>query len=52
MSAWFVAVTLVQRPAQAWAGLTFLALGVPVYFYWKRRNDAELATAPATTGRS
>ena len=37
MSAWFVAVTLVQRPAQAWAGLAFLALGVPVYFYWKRK---------------
>jgi APA family basic amino acid/polyamine antiporter len=40
MSAWFVAVTLVQRPAQAWAGLAFLALGVPVYRYWKRRRDA------------
>jgi basic amino acid/polyamine antiporter, APA family len=38
MSAWFVAVTLVQRPAQAWAGLAFLALGIPVYFYWKRRR--------------
>jgi hypothetical protein len=38
MSAWFVAVTLVQRPAQAWAGLGFLALGVPVYFYWKRKS--------------
>ncbi len=38
MSAWFVAVTLVQRPAQAWAGLGFLALGVPVYYYWKRRK--------------
>jgi basic amino acid/polyamine antiporter, APA family len=39
-SAWFVAVTLVQRPAQAWAGLAFLALGVPVYYYWKRQRDA------------
>jgi APA family basic amino acid/polyamine antiporter len=37
-SIWFVAVTLVQRPAQAWAGLMFLALGVPVYFYWKARR--------------
>jgi basic amino acid/polyamine antiporter, APA family len=37
MSAWFVAVTLVQRPAQAWAGLAFLALGVPVYFYWRKQ---------------
>ena len=40
MSAWFVAVTLVERPAQAWAGLAFLALGVPVYFYWNRRRQA------------
>jgi APA family basic amino acid/polyamine antiporter len=42
MSAWFVGMTLVQRPAQAWAGLAFLALGVPVYFYWKgKRSRAE-----------
>ena len=37
VSAWFVAMTLIERPAQAWAGLAFLALGVPVYYYWKRR---------------
>jgi APA family basic amino acid/polyamine antiporter len=43
MSAWFVAVTLVERPAQAWAGLAFLALGVPVYFYWNRRKQAAAA---------
>jgi APA family basic amino acid/polyamine antiporter len=40
MSAWFVVVTLIERPAQAWAGLAFLALGVPVYFYWNRRKQA------------
>jgi len=38
MSVWFVAVTLVQKPAQAWAGLGFLALGVPVFFYWRRQR--------------
>jgi APA family basic amino acid/polyamine antiporter len=38
MSVGFVGVTLVQKPAQAWAGLGFLALGVPVYWYWRRRN--------------
>ncbi len=43
MSAWFVAVTLVERPAQAWAGLAFLALGVPVYFYWNRQKQAAAA---------
>jgi basic amino acid/polyamine antiporter, APA family len=36
-SAWFVAMTLVAKPAQAWAGLLFLGLGVPVYYGWKRR---------------
>jgi basic amino acid/polyamine antiporter, APA family len=44
MSAWFVAVTLVERPAQAWAGIAFLALGVPVYYYWNRRRQAALPT--------
>jgi basic amino acid/polyamine antiporter, APA family len=38
VSTWFVVMTLVQRPAQALAGLAFLALGVPVYFYWKRQR--------------
>jgi len=37
VSTWFVANTLIERPAQAWAGLLFLALGVPVYYYWKRK---------------
>ncbi len=35
-SSWFVAMTLVARPAQAWAGIAFLGLGVPVYYGWKR----------------
>lgn len=41
MSAWFVATTLVQKPAQAWAGLALLALGLPVYWYWDRRRKRE-----------
>ena len=45
MSAWFVAMTLFQRPAQAWAGLAFLALGVPVYYYWRGRRDREASAA-------
>jgi APA family basic amino acid/polyamine antiporter len=36
-SAWFVVMTLIQKPAQAIAGLLFLGLGVPVYYAWKRR---------------
>ena len=39
-SVWFVAMTLVAKPAQAWAGLLFLGLGVPVYYAWKRKAAA------------
>jgi APA family basic amino acid/polyamine antiporter len=35
---WFVLSILVARPAQAWAGLLLLALGVPVYYYWRARH--------------
>ena len=39
-SGWFVVNTLFERPAQAWAGLLFLALGIPVYLFWKKRGRA------------
>lgn len=39
MAAWFVVDTLVEKPEQAWAGIIFLALGVPVYYYWSVRNS-------------
>jgi APA family basic amino acid/polyamine antiporter len=45
ISAWFVINTLLTRPQEAGAGLAFLALGVPVYYYWKRRSAAERGTA-------
>jgi APA family basic amino acid/polyamine antiporter len=37
MAAWFVFNTLIEKPEQACAGLGFLAIGVPVYWYWKRK---------------
>lgn len=37
-SVWFVVTTLIERPAQAWAGLLFLGMGVPVYYYWSRQK--------------
>jgi APA family basic amino acid/polyamine antiporter len=40
ISAWFVATTLLNRPEEAWAGLGFLALGVPVFLYWHSRPKA------------
>jgi APA family basic amino acid/polyamine antiporter len=37
-SVWFVINTLIDKPVQAWAGLAFLSIGVPVYFWWKRKG--------------
>jgi len=44
ISVWFVGNTLVNRPQEALAGLAFLAMGVPVFLFWKRR------AAPAGSG--
>jgi APA family basic amino acid/polyamine antiporter len=38
VSAWFVINTLINSPIQALAGLGFLAAGVPVYYFWKRKS--------------
>jgi len=38
ISAWFVLNTLVEKPAQAWAGIGFLLLGVAVYCFWKNKS--------------
>ena len=35
---WFVLNTLIEKPAQAWAGLAFLSIGIPVYYFWKTKN--------------
>jgi APA family basic amino acid/polyamine antiporter len=32
--------TVSQRPRQSLAGLGLLLLGLPAYFYWKRRGAA------------
>ncbi|MCH8330726.1 MAG: amino acid permease [Bacteroidetes bacterium] len=36
ISGGFVINTLVEKPAQAWAGLSLLVLGLPFYFLYKR----------------
>lgn len=35
IAVWFVVNTLIERPLESWAGLAFLALGVPVYYFWR-----------------
>jgi APA family basic amino acid/polyamine antiporter len=34
----FVLNTMVERPTESGAGLLFLALGVPVYYFWKAKS--------------
>jgi APA family basic amino acid/polyamine antiporter len=38
ISSLFVVYTFFEKPAEAWAGLIFLALGVPVYYLWRRHH--------------
>jgi APA family basic amino acid/polyamine antiporter len=40
VATWFVLNTLIERPSESWAGIMFLALGVPVYYFWRRKNKA------------
>ena len=39
ISTLFVIYTLFEKPAESFAGLGFLAVGVPVYMFWKRKNQ-------------
>lgn len=39
MAAWFVMNTLVGKPAESLAGIGFLSLGIPVYYFWKRKSQ-------------
>jgi len=41
ISAWFVLNTLFGAPVQSLAGLGFLGLGVPVYYFWKSKNKIQ-----------
>jgi APA family basic amino acid/polyamine antiporter len=40
ISSLFVLYTLFEKPAESLAGLAFLAVGVPVFLFWKRKNRA------------
>jgi APA family basic amino acid/polyamine antiporter len=37
ISIWFVGNTLMNRLGEAWAGIAFLVLGVPVFLFWNRK---------------
>jgi basic amino acid/polyamine antiporter, APA family len=38
VAAWLVVNTLVNRPVESCAGLALIALGLPVFFYYRRRS--------------
>lgn len=40
VAAWFVINTFGAKPAESWVGLGLLALGVPVYYFWRKRGGA------------
>lgn len=44
VSAWFVLTTFFSKPAEAGAGIGFLALGIPVYYFWKQRISRDSAS--------
>jgi basic amino acid/polyamine antiporter, APA family len=39
VAAWLVVNTLVNRPVESVAGLVLIALGLPIYFYYRRRGS-------------
>jgi APA family basic amino acid/polyamine antiporter len=47
VSLWFVFNTFITKPEQAWAGIGFLALGIPVYYVWKGQRNASCEKPPS-----
>ena len=39
ITAWFLGNMIVSRPVQSLAGLALILTGVPIYFYWTRRQS-------------
>ena len=40
-SVWILINTLVERPVESLAGMGIVAVGIPVYYYWKRKAIPE-----------
>jgi len=39
-SIWFVVTTLIARPESSIAGIGIMAAGVPIYYFWRRKETA------------
>ncbi len=38
LNVWFIAYTLINKPLESFAGLGFVLLGIPIYYYWKAKS--------------
>jgi APA family basic amino acid/polyamine antiporter len=38
VSAWILVTVLMNRPTESLTGIFIIALGVPFYFYWEKKN--------------
>ncbi len=45
MAAWICVVLLRYKPQYTWPGLVLVLLGIPVYFFWSRRQGEPVAAA-------
>lgn len=41
MNTWFILNTIFRRPMESIAGIGFVLLGIPVYYFWRRRQTTE-----------
>jgi APA family basic amino acid/polyamine antiporter len=50
VSAWFVINGVIGKPEEGLAGIGFLAVGVPVFFFWRWKRRGSKADPPAHAG--
>ncbi len=43
VAVWLIINTLLTKPLESIAGLVLMSLGIPLYFYFRRRKDQELS---------
>jgi APA family basic amino acid/polyamine antiporter len=46
ITAWFLGNMVVTRPIPSLAGTALIAAGIPIYFFWTRRQGTQPATVP------
>ncbi|MGB8509899.1 MAG: hypothetical protein WCD76_16080, partial [Pyrinomonadaceae bacterium] len=44
---WLIYKTMWAKPMQAGVGLLIIALGLPIYWYWARKQPVNIAQGPA-----